>query len=72
MEEKQEITDYDHLVYRVLNTPDGQLLIEQWKDQLMEARFYPGEETSLGVYREGGQQMLRYMLSCYNNVKNYS
>ena len=67
-----EISEYDHLVYRVLDTEDGQKLIGEWNEQLRAQRFFPGESHDTGIFREGGVSMLRHIINCYNNVKHYS
>jgi hypothetical protein len=71
--EETQAQEFCILVADVFSGNAGNKLIEEFKEMLMEPRWSPTEEASVGFYREGGNAMLRYIINCYkqgNDLKS--
>lgn len=52
----------EKLIYSVFSTEEGKHLLDMMKEELQEARWFAGEDASLGHYREGWCAYQRYIL----------
>ena len=61
--------DVNELIYDTFSNRFGEDLIIKFKEMIAEPRWNFGEEVSYGYYREGGAQMLRYIINTYEQQK---
>jgi len=66
--EQEKFTEFERLVYSLLASEDGQKMLEHLKSELMEQRWYPSEDPSVGYFREGANSMYRYWINIYERV----
>lgn len=57
------------LIYDTFSNRFGEDLIIKFKEMISEPRWNMGDEPSIGYYREGGAQMLRYIINTYEQQK---
>lgn len=62
--------EFDELVFLVFSTDRGKDLLAKFNEMLLEPKWFPNEEASIGYYREGGNQMLRHLIGCYKSYEN--
>lgn len=58
------------LIFDVFSNRLGEELILEFKSMISESRWNLGEELHNGLYREGGAQMLRYLINTYEQQKS--
>lgn len=73
-EQEYQLPDNElgELLFSVFNCQAGEKLILEFEKMIREPRWNPQEDLNMGLYREGGSQMLRYLIANYEEFKNKS